>query len=113
MSNAQRYEQIFEGQWRPECVICKESVKLEESKANEYGQAIHEECYLWRIKEETSPLPAAVGFTPEAQESEWVVRFPLRMDRLVRPRTRKSTWRSAQDVAVAASRLLFRFLGRE
>ncbi len=113
MSNAQRYEQIFEGQWRPECVICKESVKLEESKANEYGEAIHEECYLWRLTEETAALPAAVGSTPEAQKREWVVRFPLCMNRLERPRARKSTWRSAEGVAVAASRLLFRFLGRD
>jgi hypothetical protein len=33
-------------QWRPECVICKESVKLEESKSDEHGQAIHEDCYV-------------------------------------------------------------------
>ena len=46
MLNVQRFEQIFEGQWRPECVICKESVKLEESRANEYGQSVHEECYV-------------------------------------------------------------------
>ncbi len=113
MSNAQRYEQISESQWRPECVICKESVRLEESKANEYGQAIHEECYLWRLMEETAALRAAEGSTPEAQERQWVVRFRLRMDRLERPRARKSTWRSAEDVAVAASQLLFRFLGRD
>jgi hypothetical protein len=35
-------ENIYEGQWRPECVICKESVELEESKVDEHGQAIHE-----------------------------------------------------------------------
>lgn len=46
MWNVQRFEQIFEGHWRPECVICKESVKLEESHANEYGQSVHEECYV-------------------------------------------------------------------
>ena len=37
---------LSESQWSPECVICKKSVKLEESKADEYGQAIHEECYV-------------------------------------------------------------------
>lgn len=46
MLNVQRFGQIFEGQWRPECVICKESVKLEESHANEDGQSVHEECYV-------------------------------------------------------------------
>lgn len=39
-------ENISEDQWRPECVICKESVELEESKVDEHGQAIHEECYV-------------------------------------------------------------------
>jgi hypothetical protein len=45
MSQVQLREHLFESQWRPECVLCKESVKLEESKANEQGQAVHEECY--------------------------------------------------------------------
>ena len=38
-----------EGQWQPECVICKSSVNLEECKADEKGQAIHEECYVSKI----------------------------------------------------------------
>jgi len=46
MSQVQLREHLLEGQWRPECVICKESVMLEESKANEYGQSVHEECYV-------------------------------------------------------------------
>jgi hypothetical protein len=36
-------------QWRPECAICKESVTLEESKADENGQATHEDCYVSRL----------------------------------------------------------------
>jgi hypothetical protein len=40
-------EQTSPGQrWRPECVICKESVNFEHRKADEQGQAIHEECYV-------------------------------------------------------------------
>ena len=35
-----------ENDWRPQCVICQRSVELEESKTDEYGQAIHEECYV-------------------------------------------------------------------
>lgn len=35
-----------EGQRRPECSICKESVPLEESKVDEHGKAVHEECYV-------------------------------------------------------------------
>lgn len=28
------------------CVICRESVNLTESKTDEYGRAVHEECYV-------------------------------------------------------------------
>jgi hypothetical protein len=45
----QRSELISEGQWHPQCVICRESVQLEESKADERGQAIHEECYVSKL----------------------------------------------------------------
>ena len=40
---------LSESQWSPECVICKKSVTLEESKADENGQAIHEECYVSKL----------------------------------------------------------------
>ena len=43
-------------QWSPECVLCKKYVKLEESKADEYGQAIHEECYFAKITEKKPRL---------------------------------------------------------
>ena len=49
MCNVQRSEQTSVGQWRPECVICKESVKLEESKTDEYGQPIHVDCYVSKV----------------------------------------------------------------
>lgn len=48
MSQVQPFGKIF-GQWRPECAICRKPVSLEESKADEYGQAIHEECYLSKL----------------------------------------------------------------
>ncbi len=38
-----------QAQWRPECVICKEAVPLEESKVDEHGQAVHEECYVSKL----------------------------------------------------------------
>ena len=47
---------LSESQWSPECVICKKSVKLEESKADEYGQAIHGECCFAKITEKKPPL---------------------------------------------------------
>jgi hypothetical protein len=46
----------FVGKWRPECAICKESVTLEESKADENGQATHEHCYVSRLTEKKPPV---------------------------------------------------------
>ena len=43
MSQVQEFPVV---QWRPVCAICKEAVKLEESKTDENGQSIHEECYV-------------------------------------------------------------------
>jgi hypothetical protein len=34
------------GGWLPRCAICKQSVNLTESKADEYGRAVHENCYV-------------------------------------------------------------------
>ena len=50
MSPAQKLsEQTSHGPWRPECVICKEPVSLEQSKADERGQAVHEDCYVSQL----------------------------------------------------------------
>jgi hypothetical protein len=49
MSYVQLSEQISKRQWRPECVICKESVEVEQSKTDEHGQAVHEECYVSQL----------------------------------------------------------------
>jgi len=32
--------------WLPRCAICKQSVNLTENKADENGQAVHENCYV-------------------------------------------------------------------
>jgi hypothetical protein len=42
-------ERTPQSPWRPECAICKEPVKLEDSKADERGQAVHEDCYVSQI----------------------------------------------------------------
>ena len=36
--------------WLPQCAICKESVTLEESKTDERGHAVHENCYTWTVE---------------------------------------------------------------
>jgi len=41
-----RSDHSSQGSWRPECAICKESVYLEESSADEHG---HEDCYVSNI----------------------------------------------------------------
>jgi hypothetical protein len=44
----------------PICDICHKPVKLETSKTNELGKAVHEGCYLLRVraKKATSPRKA-------------------------------------------------------
>ena len=59
MSHILKYS---ENPWRPECVLCKESVNLEESKADEYGQAIHEDCYVSTL---TRKRPVSVSLRSE------------------------------------------------
>jgi hypothetical protein len=47
---------LSKSEWSPECAICRKSVKLEESKADEYGQAVHEACYVAKITEKKPSL---------------------------------------------------------
>jgi hypothetical protein len=79
MSQVQLSEPISQGQWRPECGICQESVYLEESKTDECGQAIHEECYVSTLmrKRRMSVFrcdPAPNG--PRCTRSAHVITFP-------------------------------------
>jgi hypothetical protein len=39
------------------CFICGKPVLLEIAKTNEYGRAVHEECYVLRIKLEHATMP--------------------------------------------------------
>ena len=36
--------------WVPRCAICNESVNLEESKTDERGKAVHENCYVCTVE---------------------------------------------------------------
>jgi hypothetical protein len=40
---------MFYQDWLPCCAICKQVVDLTESKTDEYGQAVHENCYASRL----------------------------------------------------------------
>jgi hypothetical protein len=39
----------------PACPICNKEVLLETAKTDENGHALHEECYLLRLKSEERP----------------------------------------------------------
>jgi hypothetical protein len=42
------------------CSICEKAVSLDSAKADEYGRAIHEECYALKIKlKQATTFPAA------------------------------------------------------
>ena len=41
--------------WRPRCAICKQSVDLTESKADEYGRAVQENCYVSMLLSKKPP----------------------------------------------------------
>ena len=43
-----------QGQWRPECAICKKSVTFEESTADENVEATHEHCYVSKLTGKTA-----------------------------------------------------------
>jgi hypothetical protein len=32
------------------CAICEQPVNLEESKTDEHGHAVHENCYIWTVE---------------------------------------------------------------
>jgi len=36
--------------YAPICSVCKEPVNLEESTTDEYGHAVHENCYIWTVE---------------------------------------------------------------
>ena len=42
----------------PQCPICNKAVPLETAKADEYGRAIHEHCYLLKVCLEDATTPS-------------------------------------------------------
>ena len=41
--------------WLPRCAICKQCVNLTESNVDEYGQAVHENCYVSMLVSKKPP----------------------------------------------------------
>jgi hypothetical protein len=52
--------------WLPRCVICKRAVDLTESKTDEHGQAVHEECYVSMIVSANEPF-THLGLKPSTE----------------------------------------------
>jgi hypothetical protein len=48
----------------PLCSICDKPVQLENSKTDEDGKAIHEECYILKLKQNHAPKPAPATLNP-------------------------------------------------
>lgn len=61
----------YEG-WLPRCSICKQSVNLNVSKADEFGRAVHENCYVSLLIPKKKP-----PFLARIERGE-VVNFPAR-----------------------------------
>lgn len=82
---------IPERPWRPECAICKTSVKIEDSKTDEYGRAVHEECYVNVHGEKKPPEPlrlahrAATGLASWSKPLACVLMFRSSRDRRKKP----------------------------
>ena len=43
------YHPIQSRPWLPSCCVCDDPVPLETSKADEYGRAVHGDCYALKI----------------------------------------------------------------
>ncbi len=46
--------------WLPRCVICMKFVDLTESKTDEHGQAVHEDCYVSMLLSTYKPFTVRV-----------------------------------------------------
>jgi hypothetical protein len=52
----------------PNCSACEGPVQLESSKVDEFGKAVHEECYVLKVKQRAAhflPLSLRTGVTRE------------------------------------------------
>jgi hypothetical protein len=45
------------------CWVCGGSVNLEDSKTDEHGRAVHENCYVWTVI--LKKPPRKIGIQPE------------------------------------------------
>ena len=53
----------------PVCPICNEAVELQTSKADEFGRAVHEECYVPKMTLRHSPSQGETAHSPAGAEN--------------------------------------------
>lgn len=53
------------------CFICGKPILLEIAKTNEYGRAVHEECYVLRtqLEQATTPVHKVSASVPSAKRA--------------------------------------------
>jgi hypothetical protein len=54
----------------PHCAICKQAVNLTESKTDEYGQAVHEDCYVSMAAQKKVHACADYDHPPSSQTNQ-------------------------------------------
>jgi hypothetical protein len=54
MSYAFDHSVRVNSRWVPTCVLCNNPVEIETCKVDERGKAIHEECYLRKIRRKST-----------------------------------------------------------
>jgi|HubBroStandDraft_6_1064221.scaffolds.fasta_scaffold04708_6 hypothetical protein len=63
----------YEG-WLPRCIICKQSVNLEQSKTDEHGRPVHENCYVSLLSSQNRPRFLARAAVPKQERlSLWTL----------------------------------------
>lgn len=59
--------------WHPRCTICNQAVDLNESKADQDGHAVHEDCYVAALSAEKQSQAAVEILVLPEKFSVWCV----------------------------------------
>lgn len=71
------------------CAICRRPVNIEESKTDEHGHAVHENCYVWTVElkkprrpitqmEHSSTIASVLSLRSCSRRNSEAVGFPNR-----------------------------------
>jgi len=107
------YHPISNGTQRlPRCSICNDPVLLEISKTDEYGQALHEECYVLKLCRKEECYVLKLWWRAEFLKEGGIYAGPrqtgTRPASLAKPRWRRTGSRQYQTVRRACNILMLR-----